>query len=165
VNQFKISFFYSHALIMKYTTEITIEKPIGLVMELFKDADNLKHWQRGLKSTKLVKGESGKEGAKRKLEINLEGRQITMIETITKCELPHHWHARYTSTGLESIQQNYFESKGEHNTYWKTTSEFKFSGFMRIVGNVLPGIFKRRSKTVMQDFKRFAEEGLSVTNK
>jgi len=147
---------------MKYTTEITIEKPIDLVMDLFKDADNLKHWQRGLKSSKLLKGESGKEGAKRKLKMTMEGRSITMIETITKCELPHHWHARYTSSGLESFQQNYFESRGEAQTYWKTTSEFKFSGFMRIVGNVLPGIFKRRSKTVMQDFKDFAENGISV---
>lgn len=148
---------------MKYTTEITIEKPIEEVMALFKDAENLKHWQRGLKRTKLLKGESGKEGAKRKLDINLEGRHITMIETITKCELPKHWHARYTSKGLESIQQNYFEARGEAKTYWQTTSEFKFSGVMRIVGRVLPGIFKKRSETVMQDFKNFAENGTSVS--
>jgi uncharacterized membrane protein len=148
---------------MKYTTEIVIEKPIERVMELFKNAENLKHWQRGLKSTKLLKGESGKEDAKRKLEINLEGRQITMIETITRCDLPHHWHARYTSSGLESIQQNYFEARSDDKTYWQTTSEFKFSGFMTIVGRVLPGIFKRRSKTVMEDFKNFAEKGVSVS--
>jgi len=148
---------------MKYTTEIIIDKPLEHVMVLFKDANNLKHWQRGLKSTKLLKGESGKEGAKRKLEMNMEGRNITMIETITKCELPHNWHARYTSNGLESIQQNYFESSEDNKTYWKTTSEFRFSGFMAIVGRVLPGIFKRRSKTVMQDFKNFAENGVSVS--
>lgn len=147
---------------MNYTTEIIIERPIDAVMKLFKDANNLKHWQRGLKSTKLLRGESGQKGAKRKLDINLEGRQITMIETITKCDLPQHWHARYTSKGLESIQQNYFEDRGDNTTYWQTTSEFKFSGFMRVVGSVLPGIFKRRSKTVMQDFKNFAEKGISV---
>ncbi len=131
-------------------------------MGLFKNPDNLKCWQRGLKTTKLLKGTSGEEGAKRKLNINLEGRDITMIETITKCDLPHHWHAKYTSQGLVSYQQNYFEAMTEHQTYWKTTSEFKFSGFMSIVGKLLPGLFKKRSETVMKDFKAFAEKGISV---
>jgi hypothetical protein len=147
---------------MKYETEIVIEKPIGEVMEIFKNPDYLRSWQRGLKQTKLLKGESGKKGAKRKLDINLEGRNITMIETIVKCDLPTHWHAKYTSQGMVSYQYNFFEAVSEEQTFWKTTSEFKFSGFMRIVGRVLPGIFKKRSETVMKDFKKFAEEGVSV---
>lgn len=150
---------------MKYTTEITVNKPIEEVMDLFKNPDNLKSWQRGLKSTKLLKGNSGEVGAKSKLEINLEGRDITMIETITKCDLPQHWHAKYTSQGLVSYQYNYFEALNDSETYWKTTSEFQFSGFMRIVGKVLPGLFKKRSETVMKDFKKFAEEGISVASK
>jgi hypothetical protein len=147
---------------MKYITEVTIQRPIEEVMELFKNPDHLKFWQRGLKSTKLLKGRSGEEGAKRKLELNLEGREITMIETITKCELPHHWHAKYTSQGMTSYQYNYFEARANDQTYWRTTSEFKFSGFMIIVSKVLPGLFKKRSKTVMQDFKTFAEKGITV---
>lgn len=79
---------------MKYETDIIVNKPIDEVMDLFKNPDYLKCWQRGLKSTKLLKGLSGEKGAKRKLIINLEGREITMIETITKCELPHKWHAK-----------------------------------------------------------------------
>ncbi len=148
--------------IMVYTTEIMINKSIDEVMDLFKNPENLKSWQRGLKSTKLLKGESGQLGAKRKLYINIEGRDIEMIETITKCDLPKHWHARYTSKGLVSYQKNYFESIERNITYWKTTSRFEFHGYMRIVGRLLPGIFKRRSKTVMQDFKNFAEKGISV---
>lgn len=147
---------------MKYDTDIVVNKPINEVMEIFKNPEYLKCWQRGLKSTKLLKGESGKEGAKRKLEIILEGRNINMIETITKCELPRHWHAKYTSQGMLSYQYNYFEAIGENQTYWKTTSEFKFNGFMRIVGKVLPGLFKKRSETVMKDFKTFAEKGTPV---
>lgn len=147
---------------MKYETDIIVNKPIEEVMELFKNPEFLKYWQRGLKSTKLLKGESGEKGAKRKLLINIEGREITMIETITTCDLPHHWHAKYTSQGLVSYQYNYFEALDENQTYWKTTSEFKFSGFMIIVGKVLPGLFKKRSETVMKDFKAFAEEGMLI---
>ena len=103
---------------MEYITEITVNKPIEDVMALFKNPDNLKDWQRGLKSTKLLKGKSGDKGAKRKLEIRLEGRDITMIETITKCDLPEHWHAKYTSQGLVSYQYNYFEALNENETYY-----------------------------------------------
>lgn len=144
---------------MEYITEIVIERPIDEVMALFKNPDNLKHWQRGLISTSLLKGKSGEKGAKRKLKINIEGRQITMIETITKCDLPQHWHARYTTDNMRSYQENYFEAKSENKTYWKTTSKFEFQGYMRIVGSVLPGIFKRRSEMVIKDFKAFAEKG------
>ncbi|RRO22142.1 SRPBCC family protein [Flavobacteriaceae bacterium 14752] len=147
---------------MIYDTEIIINKPIDEVMELFKNPDHLKSWQRGLKSTKLLKGKSGQLGAKRKLNINLEGRDIEMIETITKCDLPKHWYARYTSKGLVSYQKKYFERLEDNKTYWKTTSRFEFHGYMRIVGQLLPGIFKRRSKTVMQDFKNFAENRKNV---
>lgn len=147
---------------MKYVTEIIIDKPIAEVMKLFKNADNLKHWQRGLRYTKLLKGNSGEEGAKRKLQINIEGRQVTMIETITQCDLPQHWHARYTTNNMRSYQENYFEAKCLSKTYWKTTSRFEFQGYMRIVGSVMPGIFKRRSETVMKDFKAFAERNVSV---
>ena len=150
---------------MKYTEEIIINKPLNEVIDLFKSPDNLKCWQRGMKSTKLLKGKSGEEGAKRKLSIRLEGRDISMIETITKCDLPHHWHARYTSQGLISYQENYFEKRGKHQTYWKNSSEFQFEGYMKIVGRLLPGIFKRRSKTIMKDFKAFAENGVTVANK
>ncbi len=149
---------------MTYTTEIVLNKSIDEVMELFKNPDHLVHWQRGLKSTKLIKGISGEAGAKRKLEITLEGRDITMIETITKCELPRHWHARYTSNGLESIQENYFESIGPNETFWRTKSKFEFSGYMLIVGKLLPHLFRKRSSTVMKDFKNFAENGISVSN-
>lgn len=147
---------------MEYITEITIDKPLSEVMELFKNPNNLKMWQSGLQSTKLLKGKSGEKDAKRKVKINIEGRQITMIETITKCDLPHHWHARYTTNNMRSFQENYFEAINQYQTYWKTKSRFEFQGYMRIVGRVLPGIFKRRSETVMKDFKAFAERNISV---
>lgn len=61
-----------------------------------------------------------------------------------------------------SLQKNYFKAKAQDKTYWKTTSEFQFEGYMKIVGKLLPGIFKKRSKSVMLDFKEFAEKGIPV---
>lgn len=150
---------------MKYTTEIYIDLSLTKVISLFENPDLLKHWQRGLKSNKLIKGVNGEIGAKRKLKINLEGRQITMFETIIDKKLPDYWHGKYTGNGFTSTQKNYFKSVSHEETHWKSFSEFKFSGFMRIVSKIVPHIFKKRSELIMQDFKAFAEKGTSQFEK
>lgn len=148
-------------LLMKYTTSINIDLPRSKVIALFEDATKLLDWQRGLQSTKLLKGKNGEIGAKRKLKIILEGQQISMFETIIDKHLPDYWHGKYSGKGFTSVQKNYFEAKSDKQTYWKCESQFEFSGFMILISKLLPGIFKKRSRLVMQDFKAFAEKGIS----
>lgn len=147
---------------MKYTTEIIINKPRTEIIQVFEDSSLLPHWQRGLKRSRVISGKDGEEGSKRKLYITIEGQSIKMTETILKKDLPEEWHGRYTSKGMESIQRNYFVVLNEQQTKWTSYSEFKFSGFMKLVSTLLPDIFKKRSVLVQQDFKAFIEEGKSV---
>ena len=146
---------------MKYTTEITIDLPLDAVIKIFENPDLLPDWQRGLLYSKLIKGENGEVGSKRKLKIDLDIRKIVMIETILKKELPHEWHGRYTANGIDSVQKNYFEQINERQTLWVNESEFKFHGAMRVVSKIMPNIFKNRSEQVMKDFKLFSEKGIS----
>jgi hypothetical protein len=147
---------------MKYETECFINLPLEEVIAIFEDSSRLIHWQRGIESTQLIKGIDGEVGSKRRLKIEFEGQRISMIETITHKDLPHEWHGRYTSKGLESIQQNYFSSTEANQTKWISKSSFGFSGWMILISKVLPGIFKKRSELVMSDFKNYAEKGISV---
>ncbi|GAA0763853.1 SRPBCC family protein [Psychroflexus lacisalsi] len=147
---------------MKYITEVIIDKPRQEIIDAFENPDLLPHWQRGLKRSRVISGENGEVGTKRKLYITMEGQSIKMTETILKKDLPNEWHGRYTSKGMESTQKNYFEAINENQTKWTSYSEFKFSGFMVLVSKLLPDIFKKRSKVVQQDFKAFIEEGKSV---
>ncbi len=48
---------------MEYTNEITIEQPRSLVVELFDDPENMKHWQEGLLELEHVSGDLGQPGA------------------------------------------------------------------------------------------------------
>jgi hypothetical protein len=146
---------------MKYTTQIQIDLPRNRVIELFENPDLLPDWQRGLQKTKLLKGENGEIGAKRKLKITIEGRKVTMFETITEKNLPHFWHGTYTGNGFSSSQKNYFEAIEANKTFWKCESEFSFTGFMKLISQLLPNLFKKRSTLVMKDFKAFAEKGIS----
>ncbi|WP_337251640.1 hypothetical protein [Maribacter halichondriae] len=42
-------------------------------------------------------------------------------------------------------------------------TDFQFEGFMmKTMGFLMPGAFKKQSKKYMEDFKAFAEEGVSV---
>lgn len=147
---------------MKYTTEIIINKPRDLIIETFENSSLLPHWQRGLKRSRVVSGKDGEVGSKRKLYIAMEGQSIKMTETIIKKNLPEEWHGKYTSKGMESIQQNFFEALSDNQTKWTSHSEFKFSGFMKLISKLLPDIFKKRSVLVQQDFKAFIEDGKSV---
>ena len=92
----------------------------------------------------------------------MEGQSIKMTETILKKNLPDEWHGKYTSKGIESIQKNYFEELNENQTKWSCYSEFKFSGFMKLISKLAPDIFKNRSKQVQQDFKAYIEHGKTV---
>lgn len=147
---------------MKYTTEIIINKPREDIIRVFEDSNLLPHWQRGLKRSRSISGKDGEVGSKRKLYISIEGQSIKMTETITKKNLPEEWHGTYTSRGMESFQKNYFEALSKHQTKWTCYSEFKFSGFMKLVSKLLPDIFKKRSVLVQQDFKAFVEDAKSV---
>jgi hypothetical protein len=147
---------------MNYSTEIIINKPRQEIIDAFENSSLLTHWQRGLKRTRVISGKDGEVGSKRKLYITMEGQNIKMTETIIKKDLPQQWHGKYKAKGMESLQKNYFEAINEHETKWTCHSEFKFSGFMKLVSKLLPDIFKKRSKLVQQDFKAFIEDGKSV---
>lgn len=147
---------------MKYTTEIIINKPREEIIRVFEDSNLLSCWQRGLKRSRVISGKEGEEGSKRKLYIRMEGQSIKMTETIIKKNLPEEWHGVYTSKGMESIQKNHFKALSAYETKWTSYSEFKFSGFMKLISKLLPEIFKKRSVLVQQDFKAFIEEGKHV---
>jgi hypothetical protein len=147
---------------MEYKTEIIINKPRQEIIDVFENPSLLPLWQRGLERSRPLSGKNGEEGSKRKLYITIEGQSIKMTETIIKKNLPKEWHGKYSSKGIESIQKNYFEDLNENQTKWTSYSEFKFSGFMKVISKLLPEIFKKRSVLVQKDFKAFIEEGKSV---
>ncbi|WP_127846430.1 SRPBCC family protein [Psychroflexus aestuariivivens] len=150
---------------MKYTTTIKINKPRSEIIDVFENSENLIHWQRGLQRSRVVAGKEGEVGSKRKLYIKIEGRNLRMTEIITKKNMPEEWHAEYESLGIQSSQKNYFKIISEGETEWVSESEFKFSGFMKIVAKLMPEIFKKRSKMIQEDFKDFIECNISAKTK
>ena len=143
---------------MKYQNEIVIDLPVEKVVALFDDPENLKHWQPGLQSFEHISGTPGQPGAKSRLQYKMGNRDIEMIETITKRNLPEEFSGTYEAKGVYNIISNHFIPVGENKTKWVTETEFQFSGFMKLMGWFMPGAFKKQSQKFLEQFKAFAEK-------
>lgn len=143
---------------MKYSVEIEINKPIAKVIELFDNVDNMKEWMEGLQSYEHISGTAGQVGAKSKLMFKMGSREIEMIETITVRNLPAEFSGTYEAKGVFNIVRNKFQSIGENKTKYISEQEFQFGGFMKLIGFLMPGTFKKQSMKYLQDFKNFAEK-------
>lgn len=148
---------------MKYTSQIIIEVPLEHFIKKFDSHENMKHWQRGLESFEHVTGDPGEIGAKMKLNYNFGKRKIILLETITESQLPKELHMHYDTKGMHNIQQNYFEQTPEGFTKWVCKSEFiPTNFFMHFMMVLAPNSLKKQSITYLNDFKNFAEKGISV---
>lgn len=142
---------------MKYTTQIDINKPVGEVVALFDNADNLPKWMKGLQSFEHLSGTPGQPGAKSKLVFQMGKRRMEMIETITVHNLPEEFSGIYEVNGVVNTVKNKFVSIPRNKTRYIAEHEFKFAGFMKIIGWLAPGMFKKQSMKYLEDFKNFAE--------
>jgi len=150
---------------MIYTTEIKINLPIEQVIKKMDNVENLKHWQRGLVSVEHVMGTPGELGSKMKLNYKFGGRSMQLVETIIKRNFPNEFHATYDSKGMHNIQENYFEKTPDGLTKWISKSQFlPLTFLMRTMIMITPQMFRKQSQKYMQDFKNFAEEGISVAH-
>lgn len=148
--------------IMKYSNEIEIALSRNEIIQKFNNEENMKHWQKGFVSIEHLSGEKGKTGATSKLTYKMGKREVEMIETITNIDLPSTFHLTFDAKNVYNIQENHFEELPNGHTKWISKNEFKFSGFMKVMGFLMPGAFRKQSLAYMNDFKVFAEDGKSV---
>ena len=149
---------------MKYTTEILIDLPRDEFIKKLEDPENMKHWQKGLVGYEQLSKNPGQEGAQMSLTYKMGNREMDLVETIIKKNLPEEMHATYDAKGVHNLQKNYYKDENG-KTRWITESDFQFSGLgMKLMGFLMPGAFKKQTLIYMQDFKKFAEEGISATD-
>ena len=148
---------------MKYTTEITVNVPLKEFIEKLDNPENMKHWQSGLVEYDHIYGTPGEVGSKMLLRYKMGKREMELTETITFNDLPHGIHATYDTKGMHNLQENFFEEIDINKTKWTSKNEFIPTNFMlRMMTLLMPGAFKKQTKKYLNDFKNFAENGISV---
>ena len=135
-----------------------IALPRSRVIELFDTPGNMKEWQPELLSYDHMSGESGQVGAKTKMVYQMGNREIEMVETVTRRNLPDEFVGTYEADGVWNEIANTFVESSPDSTQWILTSEFVCSGFfMKMLAAVAPGSFKKQTRTFMDRFVAFAE--------
>lgn len=142
---------------MKYTTKVEINVPKSRAVELFENPDNMKNWQPSLISFEPFEGEPGKEGSKAKLRFKMGKSEMEMIETIKTNNLPDEFIAEYEARNVHNLIYCRFTEPEQGKTIWEMVSEFNFTGMMKLMGWLMPGMFKKQSQKDMENFKAFAE--------
>jgi uncharacterized membrane protein len=142
---------------MKFTVSIEINKPIDEVVNKFDNPENMLKWMEGLTSFEHISGVPGEIGAKSKLVFEIGKRKMELIETITNKNLPYEFFGTYEAKGIFNIIEVRFKKIDETTTLYESTQNFKLSGFMKIMGFIMPNAFKKQSLKYLEDFKIFAE--------
>ncbi|MEX1192621.1 MAG: SRPBCC family protein [Brumimicrobium sp.] len=142
---------------MKFTVEVDIDRPIKEVIEKFDNQDNYSSWMKGLESFENIEGKQGQEGAKTKFNFKMGKRNMEMIETVLKRELPKQYLVSYEVNGVYNEVDNRFEKIDNQKTLYTTHQYFEFKGFMRFLAFFIRGSFKKQSLKYANDFKKFVE--------
>ncbi len=131
--------------------------PRAKVVELFDNPENWPKWQESLVSSEALEGTPGEEGAKTKLLHKFGRREIEMVETIESKNLPEEMNCIYIAPGAWNRVIYRFAEIGPSETRWEFETEFRCTGFLRIMAFLMPSIFRKASLKDMTSFKRFAE--------
>lgn len=158
---------------MKYTVTIEIARPREEVAQLLADPAHLPKWLRGLVLHEPLSGVHGQVGTRSRVVMQMGQQQMEGTETITRREpaelrrIPKgsvvHFEREIVSEGMWSAVRDRLTEASPDTTLWVSENEYRFSGWlMRLVGLLMPGVFRKQSLQHMQDFKAFAEQGKDV---
>ena len=146
-----------------YTVAIDIDVPRARVIELFDNPDNLFCWQDGLQSFDHVSGEPGQPGASSTLVYMKGKHRIVLTEEVTKNNLPDEFNGSYSWAGGKNTLVNRFIELGPGKTRWESTCTYTLKGLIpRLMGTLVPGVFRSQNQRFLENFKAFCEDGADV---
>jgi hypothetical protein len=143
---------------MKFRTTISVDLPRERMIQLFDNPATMKEWQPTLISFEPISGALGQVGARSRLLYRMGKREIEMIETVTKRDLPREFSGTYEAKGVWNSVENHFEEAGPSKTIWHSDCEFRMKGFMKVIAFLMPGAFKKESAKMQERFKAWAEK-------
>lgn len=144
---------------MKFLCEVKVSLPLVEVIKLYDNVAHLDKWQTGFVSHEHISGAIGEAGAKSKILFKHNNREMELIETIVRKDLPEEFTAIYEHIHMVNTMTSHFEEIDDHNTLFQMKIEYtSFIGFMpKLMAFLMPGMFKKQSQKWLDQFKQFAE--------
>ncbi|OUS01066.1 hypothetical protein A9Q86_10000 [Flavobacteriales bacterium 33_180_T64] len=143
---------------MKYTISNTIDKPIDIVAAKFLEPDGALQWMEGLQKIERLSPNPYEVGAKSRFHSLYKNKKFVIDETILEQNMPNQIKFGFTSsTGYNEVEM-VFEQINDNSTKQINNSYFQLKGFMKILGPLMKGMFKKQSMKYLNAFKEFAEK-------
>jgi len=149
-----------------YTVSIDIDLPRDRVLEIFEDPSTLAFWQNGFQSYQQRTGDQRQPGSTATLAYLLGKKPMELTETITRREPPESFDATYEWQGGMNTLENRFTEPAPGTTRWESTCDYRFSSApLKVMGVLMPWMFRAQNMKYLKNFKAFAETGADVRTK
>jgi hypothetical protein len=127
------------------------------VVRKLKDPEGLKNWMEGLQKIEHISGKPGEVGAKSDLYFLYKKKAMKLTEVILEQNLPHSIKFGYESKMGTNEVEIVFEKISSGSVKQTTNTHFPLKGFMKIMGVLFKGMFKKQSMKYMDAFKNYVE--------
>jgi hypothetical protein len=144
---------------MKFKTEVTINRPLEIVVKYFSDPQYLEFYQDGFLRKDLISGESGQEKAVSKMYYQQGKREMELEETILNQNLPDHFKGYYHHKHMDNTMEARFKAIDKNTTHYESEIHYTaFRGFMpKLLSIIGKSMFRKQVRKWMYNFKIFVE--------
>ncbi len=142
---------------MKYTETIEINASRDSIWDGLVKEENLKKIHPTVVSTETVEGNFGEQGSTTKMIFEMNGREMVMTENILEIKEKELHKAEYDADGVHNVNELTIKQIGDNKYEVSITSEFSFSGIMKLMSLFMKGSFKKETSRALEALKEFAE--------
>ncbi|SDU03694.1 hypothetical protein SAMN04487762_1428 [Polaribacter sp. Hel1_33_78] len=141
-----------------YTTQVTVNKSIEDVFQIFNNSENIKNWIPEIKSFTIIKENVGKTGSLYKMVVDNQGQEITMTQKII-AYVPNEKVTLFFDAENMLKRDDYIFTKKGGFTYITLNSSCRSESYlMACMFPYFKGTFKKQDQTYLNNFKTFAEK-------
>ncbi|MFK7787607.1 MAG: SRPBCC family protein [Crocinitomicaceae bacterium] len=142
---------------MKYTVSNTIHALLNDVASKFLDPNGVMNWMEGIDRFEHISGTPGEVGAISDIYSTHKGKQMKITETVLENNMPNQIKFGYQSPmGYNEVEMQ-FKKIDDSSVKQINNSYFELKGFMKIMGFLFKGIFKKQSMKYLDGFKKYVE--------
>lgn len=143
---------------MKYTVSNTINQPLSVVAAKFMEPDGALEWMEGLEKIERLSDKPHEVGAKSRFHTKHKNKIFVIDETILEQNMPNQIKFGFTSSMGYNEVEMVFEAIDDQSTKQINHSYFQLQGFMKLLGPLMKGMFKKQSMKYLDGFKAYAEK-------
>jgi uncharacterized protein YndB with AHSA1/START domain len=148
-------------LVVKETTyiaEVTVNKSIKEVFEVFNNSENIKNWVPEVKSFEVVNKNPGKTGSVYKIVIDNKGQEVTMTEKVMAYVPNEKVTLFFDAEGMLKRDDYIFKEKDGVTTITLNTSCQSDSYILACIFPYFKGTLQKQDQSYLNNFKAFAEK-------